>query len=157
MPRAVLRRLQGNYLLLHEAFSDAGIAANPTSAAPTPEDRNEVALLHALRISIIHRIYLLASHIPDFTPHEGFTRDDLLQRILRLDVDNAVSLLKDIFPRSERSNGTAADYAEPATYAPDAAQTYELEHATIFDPLAVYFSLIKQIGAAITHRIGAIG
>jgi phosphoenolpyruvate carboxylase len=153
----VLRRLQGNCLLLREAFSEAGVTDNGTGAAPDVEDRHEVALLHALRISIIHRIYLLASHIPDFTPHNGVTRDDLQQRILRLDVDNAVAMLKDIFPRSERGNFAVLDFAEPASYAPDAAQTYELEHATIFDPLAAYFGLVKHIGAAITHRIGAIG
>jgi phosphoenolpyruvate carboxylase len=152
----VLRRLQGDYLLLRQAFAEAG-GGESAGASPGIEDRNEVALLHALRISIIHRLYLLASHIPDFTPHDGFTRDDLVQRILRLDVDNAVAMLKDIFPKSEKTNGAPHDWAEPASYAPDAAQTYEQEHATIFDPLAVYFRLVKEIGAAITHRIGAIG
>jgi len=153
----VLRRLQGDYLLLREAIAEADTGADDSGGAPGAEDRQELALLHALRISVIHRIYLLASHIPDFTPHEGITREDLQQRILRLDVDNAVAMLKDIFPKSERANGALNDYAEPASYAPDAAQTYEQEHATIFDPLAVYFGLVKEIGAAITHRIGAIG
>jgi phosphoenolpyruvate carboxylase len=153
----VLRRLQGDYLLLREAFAGAGITDESTGGAPDAEDKNEIALLHALRISILHRIYLLASHIPDFTPHDGFTRDDLLQRILRLDVDNAVAMLKDIFPKSDKANGASYDYAEAATYAPDAAQTYEQEHATIFDPLSVYFRLVREIGAAITLRIGAIG
>jgi phosphoenolpyruvate carboxylase len=153
----VLRRLQGDYLLLREAFAEAGPAADGPGAAPDAEDHQELALLHALRISVIHRIYLLASHIPDFTPHNELTRDELQQRILRLDVDNAVAMLRDIFPRSDRANVAALDFSERATYAPDAAQTYEQEHATIFDPLAVYFNLVRQIGAAITHRIGAIG
>jgi phosphoenolpyruvate carboxylase len=153
----VLRRLHGDYLLLREAFAEAGAPASEPGGAPDAEDRQELALLHALRISVIHRIYLLASHIPDFTPHDGITREDLQQRILRLDVDNAVAMLKDIFPKSDKTNGMSYDYAEPASYAPDAAQTYEQEHATIFDPLAVYFGIVKQIGAAITHRIGAIG
>jgi phosphoenolpyruvate carboxylase len=153
----VFRRLHADCLMLREAFAEAGAMDDTPSGAPDEEDRQELALLHALRISIIHNVYLLASHIPDFTPHNGVTRDDLLQGILRLDLENAVRMLKDIFPRSERSNLGTLDYAEAASYAPDAAQTYEQEHATIFDPLAAYFGLIKQIGAAITHRVGAIG
>lgn len=153
----VLRQMQSDYFLLLEAFSESGASGIKNGASPNSEDRDELALLHAIRISIIHRIYLLASHIPDFTPHEGFTRDDLLQRILRLDIDNAVSMLKEIFPKSDKASDAPLDYCEPATYAPSAAQTYEQEHAEIFEPLAAHFTLVKEIGAAITHRIGAIG
>jgi phosphoenolpyruvate carboxylase len=153
----VRRRLQGDYLLLREALAEAQAIDNPSGAAPDEEDRREIALLHALRLSMIHRLYFLASHIPAFTPHEGVTREDLQQGILRLEVEPAVAMLKDIFPRSDSANVAALDFAEPASYARDTALTYEREHVLIFEPLDAYFTMVRQISAAITHRIGAIG
>ena len=153
----IRRRLQGDYLLLREAFAEAGAIDDVSGAAPDEEDRREIALLHALRLSMIHRLYFLASHIPTFTPHQGVTREDVQQGILRLEVETAVAMLKDIFPRSDSVNVAALDFAEPASYARDTALTYEREHVLIFEPLAAYFTMVRQISAAITHRIGAIG
>jgi phosphoenolpyruvate carboxylase len=153
----VRRRLQGDYLLLREALAEAGGIEEGAGGAPDAEDKKEIALLHALRISMIHRLYFLASHIPAFTPHQGVTREDLQQGLLRLEVEPAVAMLKDIFPRSDSANLAVLDFAEPANYARDAAQTYEREHVSIFEPLDAYFTLMRQVGAAITHRIGAIG
>jgi phosphoenolpyruvate carboxylase len=153
----IRRRLQGDYLLLREALADAGAINTISSATPDENDKKEVALLHALRLSLIHRLYFLASHIPAFTPQDGVTREDLQQGILRLEVEPAVAMLKDIFPRSDSVNLTALDFAEPASYARDTALTYESEHVSIFEPLETYFAMVRQISAAITHRIGAIG
>jgi phosphoenolpyruvate carboxylase len=150
-------RLQADYFLLREALAEAGATGEGSRAAPDAEDRKEIALLHALRLSMIHRLYFLASHIPAFTPHEGVTREDLQQGILRLEVEPAVAMLKDIFPRSDSVNFAALDFAEPASYARDAAQTYEREHVSIFEPLDTYLTMVRQVSAAITHRIGAIG
>ena len=150
----VYRRLQGDCLLLREAFVGAAAAG---AAAPDAEDRAELALLHALRIAIIHRTYLIASHIPDFTPHQGLTREDIVQRVLLLDVERTVGLLQQIFPRSDSFDFAGFDFAEAASYARQSAQTYEEEHATLFEPLAAWGALMRRVGAAITHRIGAIG
>ena len=52
---------------------------------------------------------------------------------------------------------SGGDFAEPASYAAEAARTYDDEHARVFQPIAGCFTLALRIGAAITHRIGAIG
>ena len=64
----IRRRLQGDYLLLREALAEAQTINDVSGAAPDEDDRREIALLHALRLSMIHRLYFLASHIPAFTP-----------------------------------------------------------------------------------------
>lgn len=147
----IFRRLQADYLLLRDQVGDA------PSPALDVDAREDLALLHALRIAQIHRIFLLASHIPDFAPHLDLTRDDLLQSILRLDVTETVELLKEIFPRRDSSDVAGVSFAEPATYVGGSSQTYEVEHATIFEPIAAHFELVRRIGAAITHHIGAVG
>jgi phosphoenolpyruvate carboxylase len=153
----VYRRLQADYLLLRDQLAGAEAGAIFAQAVLSDERREDLALLHALRIALIHRIYLLASHIPDFTPQRGFTRDDLLQRLIHLDVDEVVSLLKEIFPLRDASETEGHDFAEPASYRGGAGQTYEVEHERIFNPIAANFTLLRRIGAAITYHIGAVG
>lgn len=152
----VYRRLQADYLLLRDQLAGAEAGELLAQAIPT-ERREDLALLHALRIALIHRIYLLASHIPDFTPQRGFTRDDLLQCLIHLDVDEVVSLLQEIFPLRDASETEGHDFAEPASYRGGAGQTYEVEHERIFNPIAANFTLLRRIGAAITYHIGAVG
>jgi phosphoenolpyruvate carboxylase len=42
--------------------------------------------LHAPRLVVMHRIWLSATHLPEFRPHAGMTREGLMERILRLDI-----------------------------------------------------------------------
>ena len=55
-------------------------------------------LLHALRLSLIHRIWLLGTEISDFSPRDGVTRQALEAAILRLDIDVSLRMLGQIFP-----------------------------------------------------------
>ncbi len=145
----IFRRLQGDYLRLKDLLN--GAEAKPQGG------RDDLTLLHALRVAVIHRIYLLATHIPNFTPHRDLRREDVFQLILHLDVEEAVGLLREIFPRRDSSETAGVDFAEPASYMAGAGQTYERQHETIFEPMAANFVLLRRITAAITHHIGAVG
>ena len=153
----VFRRLQADFLLLRDQLAAAASEEVLSHAVLPDNERDELALLHALRIALIHRIYLLASHVPDFTPQRGFTLDDLFQRLIHLDVDEVVTLLKEIFPLRDATETLGHDFAEPASYRGAAGQTYEIEHERIFTPIATNFTLLRRIGAAITYHIGAVG
>ncbi len=111
-------------------------------------------LLHALRIALIGRVWLLSTAIPEFSPRHGVTREALAARILRLDVPAALVILDEVFP-SAPDPAAERDYAEPR--GPRAAVNYEREHAAIFEPLAGLFSLLREIGTAVTHHVGAFG
>jgi phosphoenolpyruvate carboxylase len=151
----IRRRFQADFLLLQEALEDAGGDGAGTAAVPV--DTAELALLHALRIALIQRLYLLATRIPDFTPQDGMTREDALRRLLHLDGEDTVATLRKVFPRRDAPDEAALDFAEPASYRSDASQTYQYEHETILDPLDAHFDLLRRIGAALTHHIGAVG
>jgi phosphoenolpyruvate carboxylase len=140
--QAMFRRLQADHVRLREAWPGA------------PQMETEEMLLHALRISLIGRIWLLATGVPEFSPRHGITRDALLLRILRLDVPGALGILAEVFPASP-DPAADRDYAEPA--GPRAAATYQREHERIFEPLARLFGLVREIGTAVTHHVGAFG
>ncbi len=140
--QSMFRRIQSDHLALRVAWDGA------------PRMAMREVLLHALRLVLIHRIWLLATRIPDFAPRGGVTRLALEGAILRLDIDPALAMLAEIFPAAPDDTADY-DYAEPR--APRAMAAYAREHAEIFDPIRRYFALIREIATAVTHEVGAFG
>jgi phosphoenolpyruvate carboxylase len=139
--RRMFRRLQQDALALEAAW-------------PGERPPERLVLLHAIRLTLIHRIWLLATRIPDFSPRHGITRAALVARILRLDVPGAVGVLEEVFPRN-RDAALSLDFAEPPGTAE--AATYEQEHAEVFGPMRTLFGLVREASAAITQEVGAHG
>jgi phosphoenolpyruvate carboxylase len=119
-----------------------------------PQMSHRLMLLHALRLAMIHRIWLLETTIPDFSPRHGVTRAALQGRILRLDVPQALAILAEVFPHAP-DPGADRDYGEPS--GPRAVEAYRKEHTEIFEPMARLFDLVREISGAITHEVGAFG
>ncbi len=137
-----VRRAQADQLRLRGAWPDL------------PRMGDRAALLHALRLALIGRIWLLATAIPDFSPRFGATPEGIRARLLRLDVPAALDILHSIFPR-DPGQTAAHDYGEPS--GPAAHLSYEREHETLFAPIARLFALTREITAALNHEIGAFG
>jgi phosphoenolpyruvate carboxylase len=142
----LIRRLEADYQMLTEL---CGCADN--------QKRARLILLHAIRVALIQQIALLAAEIPSFTPQHGLTPDDIIARILALDVDTAVHRLVQIFPRKKNLLASDEDFGEPSNYRAGAVQSYALEHENLFRPLLQLFDIAKRIGSAINYEIGAIG
>ncbi len=140
--QAMFRRIQADHVALRAVWSDA------------PAMRTREVLLHALRLAVIHRIWLLASNIPDFSPRHGVTRAALETRILRLDITAALALLGEVFPMAP-DPAVERDYAEPR--APGNSAAYAREHAEIFQPIQQLFAIVREISAAVSHEVGALG
>jgi len=139
---AMFRRIQADHLALRAAWPEA------------PRMGARGLLLHSLRLALIHRIWLLATAIPDFSPRHGVTRGALEEAILRLEIPAALAMLAEIFPAAPDA-AADLDYAEPS--APAGPAAYAEEHREIFEPMAGLFSMVREIGTAITHEIGAFG
>ena len=140
--QAMFRRIQADHVSLRAAWPEA------------PRMGGRLALLHALRIALIQRIFLLAAAIPDFSPRHGITRASLAQRLLRLDVPASLAFLAEVFPASPDADADR-DYGEPRV--PPEAGAYAQEHATIFRPMGALFELLREITVAVTHEVGAFG
>ncbi len=140
--QSMFRRIQADHLALRVAWPDA-----PHMAA-------REQLLHALRLALVHRIWLLSTGISDFSPRHGVTRGVLEAAILRLDIEPALEVLAEIFPAAPDA-GAECDYGEPAP--PREGAAYAREHEEIFAPMQRLFGLVREIAAAITHEVGAFG
>lgn len=140
--QAMFRRIQADHVRLRSAWPGAPVMAT------------REMLLHALRIAIIGRIWLTAQAIPEFSPRHGITREALELRILQLDIPAALALLAEVFP-SAPDPAVGRDYAEPHGHA--ATTSYAREHETLLVPMARLFALVREIGTAVTHEVGAFG
>ena len=139
---AMFRRVQADYLMLRASWPG------------TPRMAAREVLLHALRLALIQRIWLLGTEIPDFSPRHGVTRQGLEAALLRLDVPGALKLLGEIFPAAPDPSADQ-DYAEPP--APRAVGAYTREHREIIEPIRELFEIVREIATAISHEVGAFG
>jgi len=140
--QSMFRRIQADHLALRVAWPDA------------PRMATREMLLHALRLALVHRIWLLSTEISDFSPRHGVTRPVLEAAILRLDIEAALDVLAEIFPAAPDPSAEC-DYAEPA--APRGSAAYAREHAEIFAPMRALFGMVREIATAVTHEVGAFG
>jgi phosphoenolpyruvate carboxylase len=140
--QSMFRRVHADHLALREIWPDA------------PCMKTREVLLHALRLALIHRIWLLAAEISDFSPRHGVTRQVLERAILRLEIEQSLDLLGQIFPAAS-DQSEELDFAEPT--APRGTTAYAREHDEIFAPMRALFGLVREIGTIITHEVGAFG
>ncbi|MDP4024664.1 phosphoenolpyruvate carboxylase [Methylobacterium sp. NEAU 140] len=140
--RSLFGRLTRDWLSLRAAAPD--LIAMPA----------RLTLLHALRLALVHQIWFLAVHIPGFRPQAGITREQLLERFLRLDIDGSLKLLDDIFPVTPDPT-LGLNFGEPT--GPRDVGTYEAEHRDLFAPIAALFAGVREISGMIQHEVGAFG
>ena len=131
--QAMFRRVQADHLRLRAAWPDS------------PRMADEEVLLHALRLALVQHIWLLGTQVPEFSPRHGITPLDVRDRFIRLDVPGALEILTEVFP------------ARPAGKGGGHRSSYEREHAEIFGPVRDAFGLVREIGTAVTHSVGAFG
>jgi phosphoenolpyruvate carboxylase len=148
----IYRVFQEDMLDLREGLALVGLPNAKISA----ETRANLRVMHGIRIALIMRIFILSTHVPDFSQQHGITREQLLTKIFHLEIDDAMRKLAIIFPKVEQAEFDG-DFGVVATYVGDWSQTYEREHARIFQPIGNLYTLVRRLSSGITHTIGAIG
>ena len=149
---SILRKLELDLFdMLHTLAGDAGPGVDVPAAMT-----EDLRLLHVIRIALIQRIFMLATHIPEFSLRYELSPEEVHARILGLDIDGALEALRAIFPQDSRA-GRPEDFGEPATYEADTGQSYAREHARVFRPMGRLYELVRRIGSGINHIIGAVG
>jgi phosphoenolpyruvate carboxylase len=150
----VFRKLFRDVSLLRKGLATVDLP-DDDAAAQAQADCANVSLLHAIRIALIHEIYWIATNIPSFSSQHAITLEQLVQRILRLDVPWAIENLKQIFPATlER---VELKFGEPASYVSDESQDYSVENTRLFKPMAALYEMMRRVSTAIVNRIGFIG
>jgi phosphoenolpyruvate carboxylase len=118
--------------------------------------RRSLGVLHALRLALMQHMFLRAVQIPAFSRSNDISRDDVLEMIFTLRIDEAVAQLRRAFPVTapEISDFTVN---EPTDYPEGDAQAYAGIQQIYIDPIAEAYSLCLRISTAIANHFGAHG
>ena len=151
--RTMTSRLRVDAVKLHrllELIPDEG------SGEGREELRRSLGALQALRLALMQFIFLRAVRIPAFSRSNDVSREDVLQMVFSLRIDEALTQLRRAYPVLSPS---LTDYAvnEPADYPDVAGHSYALIRQELIDPIEDAYRLCLRIGVAIANYFGAHG
>ena len=153
--RTLASRLRVDAVRLHRL-----LALIPQEDGPADSGREvlrrALGALQALRLALMQHIFLREVQVPAFSRANDIARDDVLEMVFSLRIEDALAQLRRAFPVSAPS---IADFAvdEPSDYPDDEAQAYSGIRASYIDPIERSYALILRIGGAIANHFGAHG
>ena len=118
--------------------------------------RRRLGVLQALRLALFQHMFLKAVSVPAFSRANDISRDDVLEMVFTLRIDDALAQLRRAFPTSFPG---IADFAvsEPSDYPDEAAVGYEAIHRDFIDPIEQAYALSLRITTAVANVFGAHG
>ncbi|MET0587609.1 MAG: phosphoenolpyruvate carboxylase [Novosphingobium sp.] len=118
--------------------------------------RRSLGALQALRLALMQFMFLRAARIPAFSRSNDVSRDDVLQMVFSLRIEEAMAQLRRAYPISGPS---LADYSvDEATDYPDlTGHSYAEIRQNLIEPIEEAYRLCLRIGLAIANYFGAHG
>ncbi len=151
--RTLTSRLRVDALKLHRLLK----AVNGEEETGGREDlRRALGVLQALRLALMQHIFLLAVQIPAFSRSNDISRDDVLEMIFAMRIDEALAQFRSAFPVSAPAISDF-DVVEPTDYPDGSEQPYASIHSHFIAPIEQSYALILRVGTAIANHFGAHG
>ncbi|WP_421837852.1 phosphoenolpyruvate carboxylase [Novosphingobium sp.] len=152
--RRLASRLRVDWMKLHRLL--AMIPREETRNAATEKERRTIALLQALRLSLLMHMFLRAVQVPPFSRSNDVSREDVLEMVLSLRVDEALAQLRRAYPVVEPE---IEDFpvSEPTDYPDNRGEGYGAIRTRFIDPIERAHALNLRISAAIANHFGAHG
>jgi phosphoenolpyruvate carboxylase len=153
--RRLASRLRVDGLKLHRLLDR--LPKDETATDGAREDvRRSLGALHALRLALMQHMFLKAVQIPAFSRSNDISRDDVLEMVFTLRIDDALAQLRRAFPVSAPS---IDDFAvnEPTDYPDGDGQAYAGIQSAYITPIEQAYALCLRIGTAIANHFGAHG
>jgi phosphoenolpyruvate carboxylase len=151
--RRLASRLRVDSLKLHR------LLALIPDEAPLPDreqTRRNLGVLQAIRLALFQHMFLRAVMVPAFSRANDISREDVLEMVFTMRIDEAVAQLRRAFPITFPS---ISDFSvrEPTDYPDEGATGYAAIHKDFIDPVARSQSLALRITTAIANEFGAHG
>lgn len=151
--RRLASRLRVDALKLHKLLA---LIPDETPLDGREHVRRELGVLQALRLALMQHMFLRVVSIPAFSRANDISRDDVLEMVFTLRIDEALAQLRRAFPVHFPQIGDFA-VTEPSDYPDDAATGYEPIHRDFIDPIEQAYALSLRITTAIANEFGAHG
>jgi phosphoenolpyruvate carboxylase len=159
-------RLQKVYRQLHQEYMEIrnwilgrklrGRIAVGRGRVIEKEIRDELLLMHGIRVAIFHEIFLLSVRVPKFSDQAGTSRDEIIARLIQFDVLDAVGNLRRIFPAGKAKTSNSG-FSDRSNYVSEINIDYRKEEKNIFKQLEALYECARRVSTGITHFIGSVG
>ena len=151
--RRLASRLRVDALKLHSLLD---LIPDEAPLAGREHTRRMLGVLQALRLALFQHMFLKAVSVPAFSRANDIAREDVLEMVFTLRIDEALAQMRRAFPVSFPQIG---DFSvdEPSDYPDEAATGYEAIHRDFIDPIAHANALALRITTAIANVFGAHG
>lgn len=118
--------------------------------------RRMLGVLHALRLALMQHMFLRVVMVPAFSRANDIAREDVLEMVFTLRIDEALTQLRRAFPTSDPK---LSDFSvqEPADYPDEGATGYAAIRRDYIEPIARAQALCLRISTAIANEFGAHG
>jgi len=120
------------------------------------DKRRMIGVLQALRITLLQSMFIRAVSVPVFSRANDVSRDDVLEMIFTLRVDEALAQLRRAYPVSF-PRISRFDLTEPTDWPDGSGEGYEAIHRDFIDPIERAHGLSLRISTAIANIFGAHG
>jgi phosphoenolpyruvate carboxylase len=151
--RRLVSRLRVDWMKLHRLLARVPGAGRD---AALDDERRQIGLLQALRLALLMHMLLRAVQVPPFARSNDVSRDDVLEMVLSLRVDDALDQLRRAYPVVEPEIGDFA-VSEPTDYPDENGEDYGAIRARFIDPIERAHALNLRIAVAIANHFGAHG
>ncbi len=151
--RTLTSRLRVDALKLHRLLK---LVDSDVEVAGREDLRRSLGVLQALRLALMQHLFLLAVQVPAFSRSNDISRDDVLEMVFAMRIDDALDQFRRAFPVSAPSIDDF-DVIEATDYPDGAEQAYAGIHTSFIEPMAQSYALILRIGTAIANHFGAHG
>ena len=151
--RRLASRLRVDAIKLHRLLA---LIPDDAPADNREQTRRMLGVLQALRLALFQHMFLKVVSVPSFSRANDIAREDVLEMVFTLRIEEALAQLRRAFPVSFPG---IADFAvnEPTDYPDDAAVGYEAIHRDCIDPIAEAHALSLRITTTIANLFGAHG
>lgn len=151
--RRFASRLRVDALKLHRLLD---LIPDETPLDGRENIRRSIGALQALRLCLLQHMFLKAVSIPAFSRANDISRDDVLEMVFTLRVDDALGQLRRAYPTSFPSlDGFSVE--EPSDYPDGVGEGYTLIQRDYIDPIDRAWQLSLRVGTAIANEFGAHG
>jgi len=118
--------------------------------------RRMIGVLQALRLALFQHMFLRVVMVPQFSRANDIAREDVLEMVFTMRIDEALTQLRRAFPTSFPSLDDFT-VSEPADYPDEAANGYAAIRRDFIEPIERCHGLALRIGTAIANEFGAHG
>ncbi|ANY19510.1 Phosphoenolpyruvate carboxylase [Tsuneonella dongtanensis] len=151
--RRLASRLRVDALKLHRLLD---LVPDDSPLATREQVRREIGVLQALRLALLQHMFLKAVSIPAFSRANDISRDDVLEMVFTLRIDDALAQLRRAYPvQVARASDFAVD--EPGDYPDGEGEGYAAIHRDYIEPIEAAHALSLRVSVAIANLFGAHG